>query len=139
MKRYNIKIGNNGYTVEVKSVENGFARVNVNGKDIEVAIEKEIVAAPARKEAAASSPAAIETAAPAMNTNGQCITSPLPGTIISILVKEGDAVKYGQKIAVLEAMKMENEILSDRNGTVTKVYVTKGDTVPEGGQIAKIN
>ena len=64
--------------------------------------------------------------------------SPLPGVIISIDVKEGQAVKKGQKVAVLEAMKMENEIAAPADGVVTSIRVSKGDSLQEGDEIMKI-
>ena len=63
---------------------------------------------------------------------------PLPGVIIDVCVKEGDTVKRGQKIAVIEAMKMENDILAESDGTVTAIYVKKTDSVLEGADIASI-
>lgn len=69
---------------------------------------------------------------------GKKIVSPLPGVIIDVCVKEGDAVKRGQKIAVIEAMKMENDILAESDGTVTAIYVKKTDSVLEGADIASI-
>ena len=64
--------------------------------------------------------------------------SPLPGVIISVDVKEGQAVKQGQKVAVLEAMKMENEIQAEADGTVVEILVQKGDSVLEGAEILKL-
>ena len=69
---------------------------------------------------------------------GKKIVSPLPGVIIDVCVKEGDTVKRGQKIAVIEAMKMENDILAESDGTVTAIYVKKTDSVLEGADIASI-
>ena len=69
---------------------------------------------------------------------GKPVTSPLPGVIIEVSVKEGQAVKAGQKVAVLEAMKMENEIQAPADGTVTAILVNKGDSVLEGAEIVKI-
>ena len=66
------------------------------------------------------------------------MTSPLPGVIIEVSVKEGQTVKAGQKVAVLEAMKMENEIQASSDGTVTAILVNKGDSVLEGAEIVKI-
>ena len=63
---------------------------------------------------------------------------PLPGVIIEVSVKVGDVVKTGQKVAVIEAMKMENEIQAPEAGTVTAVIVNKGDSVLEGDPIVKI-
>lgn len=78
------------------------------------------------------------TNAPAGQGNGTDVNSPLPGDVIEVSVKEGDAVKKGQKVAVIEAMKMENDILAECDGTVTKVHVTKGDHVDDGARIVTI-
>ena len=83
--------------------------------------------------AAAPAPAA---SAPA--TGGKKVTSPLPGVIISVDGKEGQTVKRGQKVAVIEAMKMENEILAECDGTITAVHVKQGDSVLEGADIVTI-
>lgn len=69
---------------------------------------------------------------------GRQITSPLPGVIIEVSVKEGQTVKAGQKVAIIEAMKMENEISASNDGTVTAVHVAKGDSVLEGAPIVTI-
>ncbi|MBR4133927.1 MAG: biotin/lipoyl-binding protein, partial [Bacteroidales bacterium] len=63
---------------------------------------------------------------------------PHPGVIIEVSVKEGQAVKAGQKVAVLEAMKMENDIQAEKDGTVTAIHVRKGDSVLEGAKIVTI-
>ena len=77
-------------------------------------------------------------AAPAASGKGKDIVTPLPGVIISIDVKEGSSVKRGQKVAVLEAMKMENDILADCDGVVTAIHVAKGDTVEEDAKIVTL-
>ena len=66
------------------------------------------------------------------------VRSPLPGTILKISVKEGDKVEIGQAVALLEAMKMENTIEAERNGTVTQIHVLQGDSVLEGSEIITI-
>ena len=86
---------------------------------------------------AAAAPQASAPAAPKSGA-GKDIVSPLPGVIISIDVKEGQAVKRGEKVAVIEAMKMENEILSECDGTVTAIHVSKGDSVLEDAKIVTI-
>ena len=69
---------------------------------------------------------------------GQAVTSPLPGVILEVCVKEGDAVKRGQTVMVLEAMKMENAIEATADGTVTAIKVGKGDSVLEGAPLVII-
>ena len=123
-------------------MEGNTADVTVNGASYKVEMETPI--APAAPVAAQSAPAPAPAAAapaPAPSAGsgaGKAITSPLPGVIIEISVKEGQAVKAGQKVAVIEAMKMENEIQAPSDGTVTAVLVNKGDSVLEGAEIVKI-
>ena len=94
------------------------------------------VAAVAAAPAAAAAPA--PAAKPAAAGAGKKVVSPLPGVIIEVSVKEGQAVKAGQKVAVIEAMKMENEIAAENDGTVTAIHVSKGDSVLEGADIVTI-
>ena len=126
MKAYKFKIGGNQYDVTVNGIEGKLADVTVNGVNYQVELENEVAAAPA---APAAAPAA---------GSGKKIGSPLPGVIISVDVKEGQAVKRGQKVAVIEAMKMENEILAECDGTIAAVHVKQGDSVLEGADIVTI-
>ncbi len=105
-------------------------RVNVNGTVYEVELE-EMTGAPA-------APASAPAAAPAPAAGGEKVTSPMPGTILSVNVAAGDAVKRGQVLMILEAMKMENEIMCPCDGTVTSVSVTKGATVESGTLLCTI-
>lgn len=134
MKSYKFKINGNPYDVTVKGIKGGIASVTVNGKDYEVELEG---AAP---EVAA--PAPMQMPAAAVNTGsgvvGKVVKSPLPGVITEMCVREGQNIHRGQKLAVLEAMKMENEILSERDGTVKEVFVQRGDSVLEGAKIVSI-
>ena len=143
MSTYNLKINGKQYNVTVNSVEGNNASVNVNGVDYNVEIEggaAPVVAPVAAPVAApASAPAAPAPAPAAPLAGGKSIVSPLPGVIISVDVKEGQAIKRGQKIAVIEAMKMENEILAEFDGTVTAIHVSKGDSVLEDAKIVTIS
>ena len=146
MKEYKFKINGNEYNVAVKKVEGKIAEVNVNGVDYSVEMENApagaaVAAAPAAAAApvAAQAPAqAAPAAAPQPAAAAKDVTSPLPGVILSVNVAVGDKVKAGQKVAVLEAMKMENDIESDFDGTVTAIHVNKGDSVLEGAKIVSI-
>ena len=106
-------------------------RVNVNGTAYEVEIELvgETDGAPAAK-------AAPKAAAP--SGAGEQVKSPMPGTILAVNVKEGDAVKAGQVLMILEAMKMENEIMAPADGKVTSLAVAKGNTVESGALLCVI-
>ena len=143
MKEYKFKIGGKEFNVVVNSINGNKADVTVNGVNYDVDMEHAApVAAPVQAPAAQAAPAPAAapapTAAPAASGSGKAIVSPLPGVIISVEVKEGAAVKKGQRVAVIEAMKMENDILSDVDGTVTAIHVSKGDTVAEDAKIVTI-
>ncbi|MBR3440615.1 MAG: biotin/lipoyl-binding protein [Bacteroidales bacterium] len=140
MRTYKFKINGNEYNVEINSVEGNIADVTVNGASYKVEMDTPVAPAPAAAPAtpATSAPAPAPAPAAAPAGAGKVITSPLPGVIIEVSVKEGQAVKAGQKVAVIEAMKMENEIQASCDGTVTAVLVNKGDSVLEGAEIVKI-
>lgn len=158
MGKYNFRINGHDYQVDVNSVEGGIADVTVNGTDYKVELA-DAVPAPAQ-QAVRPAPQTVSTGAPAVTPvsqatgqasqaaqtatptapqgKGEVVTAPLPGVILDIKVKVGDAVKAGQTVAVLEAMKMENEIESTASGTVTAVNAGKGDSVLEGAAIITI-
>ena len=140
MKEYKFKIGGKEYNVTVNPKEGKLFDVTVNGATYEVESENAPVAAPAPQPAAAPAQAAPAAAAPAAKPAGagEKVASPLPGVIIEISVKEGQQVKAGQKIAILEAMKMENEIPAPKDGTITDIHVHKGDTLQEGDPVVTI-
>lgn len=156
MGKYNFRINGHDYQVDVNSVEGGIADVTVNGTDYKVELA-DAVPAPAQQavrpapqtvftgapavtpQATAPAPQAAQTATPTVpQGKGEVVTAPLPGVILDIKVKVGDTVKAGQTVAVLEAMKMENEIESTASGTVTAVNAGKGDSVLEGAAIITI-
>ena len=142
MKEYKFKINGNEYNVAVNSVSGNIADVTVNGTPYQVEMEN-TSAAPVQQAAPAPAVTPVfapQPAAPAAKpaTGGKAVTSPLPGVIIAVKVNVGDAVKAGQVVAILEAMKMENEIQAESDGTVTAVNVAKGDSVLEGAAIVTI-
>lgn len=113
-------------------------KVNVNGTSYEIEIElmseTEAKAAPAAAPASAPAPAA----APVASGEGEKISSPMPGTILDIKVNVGDSVKKGQVLMILEAMKMENEIMAGADGVITSIGVTKGASVQTGDALCTI-
>lgn len=136
MKEYKYKINGNEYAVCINEVNDTTANVVVNGEEYKVEWEKPKEEKPAVKvqPVAAKStpaPAAAPTVAPAA-VKGNAIKTPLPGVIIDVKVSVGDMVKKGDTVVILEAMKMENNINSDRDGKVVSIEVAKGDTVADG-------
>ncbi|WP_297465930.1 acetyl-CoA carboxylase biotin carboxyl carrier protein subunit [Thermococcus sp.] len=139
------------YEVEVEELPGGKFRVNFNGKSYEVeakglGIDVGTLSAPARVSApsvptAVTSPSSVPAtpATPAPVPAGEgIVTAPMPGKIIRILVKEGQEVKTGQGLLVLEAMKMENEIPAPKDGVVKKILVKEGDTVDTGQPLVEL-
>ena len=145
MKTYKFKINGKDYDVTIGQAEGKMLQVNVNGADYQVELENAPASAPAAPAAAAPAAATPAPAAPAAPAApkapagaGEKVNSPLPGVIVEVSVKEGQAVKSGQKVAVLEAMKMENEISAPKDGTITAIHVNKGDSILEGAPIVTI-
>jgi len=124
------KVTLNGRTYEVE-VEAGKAML----LDEYEAIAPAPAAAPAAPVAAAPAAAPAAAAAPAVTGAGEAVNAPMPGNILKVNVKAGDAVKSGTVLCVLEAMKMENEIMAPKDGTVTQVLVQKGSTVDTGAPL----
>lgn len=160
MKEYKYKINGNEYSVAIIDLEGDKAAVEVNGVSYQVDILTEGYTAPAPRPAAkpaaapapapAAAPAApapapqpIAPAAPAAESaapagKGTAVQSPLPGVILDIKVAVGDQVKAGQTVAILEAMKMENNINAECDGVITAIKVSKGDNILEGSDIVII-
>ena len=127
------KITLNGRTDEVE-VEAGKAMLL---DEYEAIVPSAPAAAPAPVAAAAPAPAAAP-AAPVVTGAGEAVNAPMPGNILKVNVTQGQAVKEGEVLCVLEAMKMENEIMAPKAGTVTQVLVSKGSTVDTGAPLVVI-
>ncbi|KZL90646.1 biotin/lipoyl-containing protein [Clostridium magnum] len=130
MKKYMIKLNGKVYEVEMEEITG----------EASAAISANQAAAPAAREAA---PTAVEKETPAAPTapvaGAETVEAPMPGTIVSIAVKAGDQVKKGQVLLVLEAMKMENEIVASRDAKVVSINVSKGDMVNPGDALVQIS
>ena len=152
MKQYKYTINGAQFDVTIDSIVGSKAKVEVNGIPFEVEMQGSSLveealptvttdgAAPA---AAPAAPAATETTtgAPAAKSGpgaGTPVKAPLPGVITKILVNEGQAVKKGDTVLVLEAMKMENNITAEADGTVSGICVSAGDSVMEGTTLITI-
>ncbi len=135
MRKFNVTVNGNSYEVEVEETGEQMAATPV------------MAAAPVVKAAAsapAAAPAAAPKAAPAPKAAGGAtgavkISAPMPGTILKVNVAPGQAVKKGVVLAVLEAMKMENEIMAPQDGTVASVNVAKGQQVNSGDLMISLN
>lgn len=135
MKEYKYKINGNPYSVIIKDVEDNIAHVEVNGTPYKVELDRPAPAAPKIVKPAAAP--RTESGAPVVSNAPKAakkegVKSPLPGVILDIKVKEGDDVKKGQTVLILEAMKMENNINAHKDGKVTAINVKNGDSVLEG-------
>ncbi len=144
MKKYKFTIHGNEYEVNIMNVEDNIIELEVNGSNYKVEVDKSIqpVKTPrlvrSRAVPATDSTPSVGTGSKIPASPSGLIKSPLPGTVISIHVKEGDTVKVGQKLMVLEAMKMENNIDSDKEGKITSISVRPGQSVMEGDVLIEI-
>ena len=159
MAEYRYRINGHTYNIEIGAENGGTIEVSVNGKvytverqEISTTADMAPKSIPVPKTATllkdtvrpASTPnvqaTPVQATAPsALDANTAAVTAPLPGTIISIKVKPGDKVTANQTVAVLEAMKMENEIEAGYAGTVSEVKVAERDTVLEGAVLITIS
>lgn len=115
-------------------------KITVNGVSYDVQVE-ETGAASTPAATAASAPAPAPKAAPAPAApaaGGEPVKAPMPGTIVSVAVSNGQEVKTGDVLVVLEAMKMENEIKAPKDGKIVSVSVNKGDAVESGAELVSI-
>ena len=138
MKNYKLKINGTDYNVDINEVEGQEIKLNVNGEAYTVTVDQEmkqtkkpvVTSTPSASRVVPAAGGSVQKAsAPAA---GAKVTTPLPGTILDVFVNVGDTVKSGQTVVLLEAMKMENNIEADTDGTVKEVKVRKGDSVLEG-------
>ncbi|MGL4364693.1 MAG: acetyl-CoA carboxylase biotin carboxyl carrier protein [Bacteroidales bacterium] len=143
MRKYKIKINGNDYSVAIKNTDGNTAEIDVNGLPYQVEIERPVstVSKTPKIMQVASVPSS-ESHQTTIKTgnlgSAGTIKSPLPGVILETLVREGDTVTLGQKIMVLEAMKMENSIEASVAGKVISIKVRNGESVLEGAELLTI-
>jgi glutaconyl-CoA/methylmalonyl-CoA decarboxylase subunit gamma len=130
MKKFGFSISGNKYDVDIKDVEDEVAHIEVNGTLYTVEIHREVKKPKTPKLVRSE----IKTRPGEGNivrkdSSGYQLKAPLPGNIFKILVKEGDAIKKGDILLIMEAMKMENNVMSEKEGTVKSIRVKVGDNV----------
>ena len=134
MNSFKYTINGNVYKVVVNRIEDTLAEVEVNGTSYKVEMNK-----PTKKQIVTINRPAQTFVAPVSKpqqaTGATTLRSPLPGVILDIFCKVGDTVKKGQKVMVLEAMKMENVINAEKDGIVKEIKISKGDSVLEGADL----
>ena len=149
MNKYQYKVQGVDYDVEIEEVEGNVAKVNVNGIRFYVEMKQPINATSTLKKVHVEAPKPVArpsvapAAAPAAEKpmaagTGSPVKAPLPGTVIDVKVNVGDTVKVGDVVLVLEAMKMQNNIESEFEGTVTSIVVKQGESVMEGATMMTI-
>jgi len=148
-------IGGIPYEVEVEELGGGKFKVSFEGENYEVEARDlgipmgtlqapaqvasvPSVSAPLPSAPASAAPVEVPSAPTPSVSGGSVVTAPMPGKILRVLVREGDQVKVGQGLLVLEAMKMENEIPSPRDGVVKRILVKEGDTVDTGQALMEL-
>ena len=151
MKQYKYKINGAQYDVTIDSIAGNIAKVEVNGipfevemqgsslveeaLPVQVADEASVTATPAQAAPLAETPAPAAAASPG---TGAPVKAPLPGVVTKVPVTVGQTVKKGETVLVLEAMKMENNITAEADGTITGICVAAGDSVMEGTTLLTI-
>ena len=145
MKKFKFTIKGNQYDVDILNIEDNNAEVQVNGNIYNVEVDKNIqqtktpilVRTPAVPSTDVGK-STQKTSSPMAPKGGGTVKAPLPGAILNVHVKVGDKVIMGQRLITLEAMKMENNIDSDKEGKVSAIKVKKGDSVMEGDVLVVI-
>lgn len=145
MKKYKMTINGNLYEVDIINVDDNIAEVEVNGTKYQVELEKKVQTTKTpRLVRSVVSPSTdivksvAKTSSPSAPKGVGYIKAPLPGIILNILVNVGDKISVGQNLIILEAMKMENNVNADKEGTVTAIKVKVGDSVLEGDLLIEI-
>lgn len=144
MKEFNYKINGTPYRVVVNKSDAELVELEVNGTPYTVELAPKTKKPKAVVQRHNTSAASVQSSStplvtkPSGSAGKNTIQSPLPGVILDIRCKVGDTVKKGQTLMILEAMKMENNILANGNGTITEILIQKGDSVLEGANLVVI-
>lgn len=138
MKTYKFTISGNKYTVNIKSFEDNIAEIELNGTPYTVEMEHEIKTIKTPKLVRPEKPSQNAPEEIKKGSGLSKITAPLPGTIFKVIAKEGDVVRKGDAVLIMEAMKMENNVLAEKEGVVKKILVKEGDSVLQGDLLIEI-
>src|SRR6056297_2952898 len=141
MKKFKFKIRGNTYDVEIKEFEDNIAQIEVNGTMYEVEVEQKETArskTPKLVRSQVETKRSDSKIKKTVSNRATAVKAPLPGNIFKILVKQGDEVKKGDKIMIMEAMKMENNVLADKDGKIKSIKVSEGDSVLQNDLLAEI-
>jgi biotin carboxyl carrier protein len=139
MKNFKFTIRGNDYEVEIKNMEDNHAKIEVNGTVYNVELHKEQshTKTPILQRPAVRHPKGAEKIKK-INEALFKIKAPLPGNIMQLYVKQGDVVSKGDKILQYEAMKMENDLISEKDGIIAKIMVAAGDSVLQDDELVLI-
>ncbi len=140
MKKFKFTISGNEYEVEIKNFEDDVAKIEVNGTKYEIEVHQEVKAS--------KTPTLVRTQVPVdrkdskikktVSSRAYTLKAPLPGNIFKIVKQVGDDVKKGDTIMIMEAMKMENNIQSEKDGKIASIKVKEGDAVLQNDVLAEI-
>lgn len=134
-KKYRITVEGKAYEVEVEDIGQG-APVQLSAPvQVAAPAAAPVTAAAPASQAAPAAPVAVKADA----VSGEALPAPMPGTILSVVVKTGQSVRKGEVLVILEAMKMENEIVAHHDGVIAGVYVQKGSVVNAGDPLVSFS
>jgi biotin carboxyl carrier protein len=139
MKNFKFTINGNEYVVDIKDLEDNIANIEVNGTPYNVEIERKVkqTKTPRLVRPVSKVPSKPEIDKKEKGSSFP-VLAPLPGNILEIFVKPGDIIKKGQKLLVMEAMKMENQVLSEKDGVIESIKVQLGQAVLQGDVLFEI-
>ncbi len=139
--KYRVKVENESYEVEVEDIQARPILAKVDGETFEVwpeTVQAAVAASPSAPAPSAPAAPAVTQAAPVQG-GAKTVPAPIPGVILSLSVREGDTVKNGQELLILEAMKMNNAIRASRDGTIARIHVAPGDHVKHGQPLVEFS
>lgn len=140
MKNFKFTINGQTYDVEIKQFEDNNASIEVNGTEYNIELHNEVKIAAPKTPKLVTKAANLQDGESFMKkvSAGSGIKSPLPGVIMEVHVKVGDSVKRGQKVLTMEAMKMHNDVLAEKEGTVKTIKASAGQSVMEGDVLVEL-